>query len=165
MNNIQISPIKAEDYSDLILMAGDLFNEIIIKTNVQAVSFDPEKALIRAKDLISNEKYWVFMAKDIVSGKNIGFISLYESFALYTDGAFGTIPELFITQRYRSNKIGKALMNEVIKFAKGKSWTRLEVTTPPLPQFDKTLNFYQINGFEITGGRKLKREIKHTTKR
>jgi len=35
-------------------------------------------------------------------------------------------------------------------------WTRLEVTTPPLPQFDKTLAFYTREGFSITGGRKLK---------
>ncbi|WP_051309553.1 GNAT family N-acetyltransferase [Desulfogranum japonicum] len=163
MKNITIAPIQAEDFSDLILLVGDLLNEIMTKINLHAFHFDPEKTLIIAKDLISNEKYWVFMAKDIVSGKNIGFISLYESFALYSEGAYGTIPELFISQKYRSNKIGNALVNEAIKFAKGKNWSRLEVTTPPLPQFDKTLNFYQVNGFEITGGRKLKIEIKHTT--
>ena len=32
----------------------------------------------------------------------------------------------------------------------------LEVTTPPLPQFDKTLAFYEREAFAITGGRKLK---------
>jgi hypothetical protein len=30
------------------------------------------------------------------------------------------------------------------------------VTTPPLPQFDRTLAFYAKQGFAITGGRKLK---------
>jgi len=35
-------------------------------------------------------------------------------------------------------------------------WKRLEVTTPPLPQFDNTLAFYEREGFAITGGRKLK---------
>jgi hypothetical protein len=30
------------------------------------------------------------------------------------------------------------------------------VTTPPLPVFDRTLRFYQSNGFEVAGGRKLK---------
>lgn len=89
-------------------MVGGLLNEIMAKINVQAFNFDPEETLIRAKDLISNEKYWVFMAKDVVSGKNIGFISLYESYALHSEGAFGTIPELFISQKYRSNKIGNA---------------------------------------------------------
>ncbi len=35
-------------------------------------------------------------------------------------------------------------------------WTRLEVTTPPLPQFDRALAFYEREGFSISGGRKLK---------
>jgi hypothetical protein len=30
------------------------------------------------------------------------------------------------------------------------------VTTPPLPPFEKTLAFYEREGFAIAGGRKLK---------
>lgn len=41
-------------------------------------------------------------------------------------------------------------------FGISRGWTRLEVTTPPLPQFDKTLAFYERQGFAISGGRKLK---------
>ena len=40
-----------------------------------------------------------------------------------------------------------------------KGWTRLEVTTPPLPEFDRTLAFYQQQGFSISGGRKLKMDL------
>ena len=36
---------------------------------------------------------------------------------------------------------------------------RLEVTTPPLPEFERTLSFYETNNFEISGGRKLKTDI------
>lgn len=165
MKNIQITPVKTEDYPDIVFMVGELLREIMDNIKVQAFNFDPEETLERAKDLISKGKYWVFLAKDIASKKNIGFISLYESYALYSEGAFGTIPELFISPTYRSKKIGNALINEAIKFGNIKGWSRLEVTTPPLPQFDKTLNFYTINGFEISGGRKLKIDIKHTTNR
>ena len=35
----------------------------------------------------------------------------------------------------------------------------LEVRTLPLPEFDRTLAFYQRAGFSISGGRKLKREL------
>jgi len=41
-------------------------------------------------------------------------------------------------------------------FGASKGWTRLEVTTPPLPAFERTLAFYEREGFAITGGRKLK---------
>jgi hypothetical protein len=37
-----------------------------------------------------------------------------------------------------------------------RGWTRLEATTPPLPEFDRALRFYKANGFEVTGGKKLK---------
>lgn len=48
------------------------------------------------------------------------------------------------------------LIQSVKDFADEKGWKRLEVTTPPLPQFDATLSFYEREGFEISGGRKLK---------
>jgi hypothetical protein len=47
-------------------------------------------------------------------------------------------------------------MSQAKAFGSSRGWKRLEVTTPPLPQFDKTLSFYERVGFEITGGRKLK---------
>jgi len=37
-----------------------------------------------------------------------------------------------------------------------RGWKRREVTTPPLPEFDRTLAFYPREGFAVTGGRTLK---------
>ena len=48
------------------------------------------------------------------------------------------------------------LVEQAKVFGQSRGWTRLEVTTPPFPQFDKTLAFYEQDGFAITGGRKLK---------
>ena len=84
---------------------------------------------------------------------------MYESYALYAEGAYGTIPELYIKKEYRSLNIGKLLLKQAKEFAISKNWKRLEVTTPPLPQFDRTLSFYEDNSFEIAGGRKLKTDI------
>lgn len=84
---------------------------------------------------------------------------MYESYALYAEGAYGTIPELYIKKDYRSLNIGKLLLEKAKEFAISKKWKRLEVTTPPLPQFDRTLSFYEDNSFEIAGGRKLKTDI------
>jgi len=60
---------------------------------------------------------------------------------------------------YRSQYIGRELINEIVNFAKNKQWKRLELCTPPLPEFDRTVKFYQANGFEITGGYKMKYAI------
>lgn len=42
-------------------------------------------------------------------------------------------------------------------FAKDKQSMRLELCTPPIPGFDRTCIFYKENGFEITGGYKMKK--------
>ena len=86
----------------------------------------------------------------------VGFITLYEGHALYAEGAFGTIPELFVRSEFRSQHVGQRLVEQAKTFANSRGWKRLEVTTPPLPQFDKTLAFYEREAFTITGGRKLK---------
>ena len=62
----------------------------------------------------------------------------------------------FVRPGFRSQNVGLGLVAQARHFGNSRAWTRLEVTTPPLPQFDKTLAFYEREGFEITGGRKLK---------
>jgi GNAT superfamily N-acetyltransferase len=88
-------------------------------------------------------------------GKPIGFISLYESYSLYANGAFGTIPELYVVPGYRKQGVGMALLDAAKKFGVRKGWTRIEVTTPPLPAFQQTLHFYEREGFAVSGGKKL----------
>ena len=90
------------------------------------------------------------------SGHPEGFITLYESYALYAEGAFGTIPELYVRPEYRTNGLGHHLVSRAKSFGTLRGWTRLEVTTPPLPQYDRTMAFYEREEFAITGGRKLK---------
>jgi GNAT superfamily N-acetyltransferase len=91
--------------------------------------------------------------------KPLGFLALYDSYALYTEGAFGTIPEFFVRPAHRSMGVGTALLTEANRLGRRKGWRRLEVITPPLPQFERTLAFYQRHGFSISGGRKLKAEL------
>ncbi len=157
--NIEIKPVVQEDYLDLSIMVGELLNEIMTEINNNAFNYDQTKTLKRAKDLISRDKYWVYVAKDTRLGANVGFISIYESYALYAEGAYGTIPELYVRPSSRSKGIGKQLLEEASRFAVNKDWKRLEVTTPPLPEFERTLNFYLSNEFEVSGGKKLKMDI------
>ena len=159
MSSIEITPISKEHYHELSVMVGELLNEIMNKINEKAFNFDEKETEKRAQALIEDEKYWVFLAKDTESGALIGFVSLYESYALYTEGAYGTIPELYVRPDWRSKNIGKSLLNRATEYAQTKKWGRLEVTTPPLPEFKRTLKFYQENNFEISGGKKLKLRI------
>ncbi|MEW8500042.1 MAG: GNAT family N-acetyltransferase, partial [Candidatus Thiodiazotropha taylori] len=121
-------------------------------------NYDLEEISIILQDLIEQNKYIVFIACS-ERNESIGLLTLYESYALYAGGAFGTIPELYVQPAYRSSQVGLRLLLHAREFAASKGWSRLEVTTPPLPQFDKTLAFYEREGFAITGGRKLKMDL------
>ena len=159
MSEIEITSVNEESYGVLSLMVGELLSEIMDAVDEKVFNFDRNVTEKRAKGLIDAKKYWVFIANDIATGDVVGFVSLYESYALYAEGAYGTIPELYVRPAWRSNHVGTMLLESVMGYAKTRGWKRLEVTTPPLPEFDRTLHFYQTNGFEISGGRKLKVDI------
>lgn len=143
-----------QDVPQLAGMVGELLAEIMAKIGVQAFNFDLDATIDRLGAFISQEKYFVFAAWD--GDAPAGFIALYESYALYAEGAFGTIPEFYVHPAFRSKALGLQLLSQAKTFGRSRGWKRLEVTTPPLPEFDKTLAFYEREGFAITGGRKLK---------
>lgn len=153
--DIAIQRATADDAQEVAVMVGELLAEIMNAIGVQAFNFNLEETTARLKDFLDREKYFVFVARN-KSGDTIGFVALYESHALYAEGAFGTIPELYVRPEYRSSNVGLSLISQAKSFGTSRGWKRLEVTTPPLPQFDKTLAFYEREGFAISGGRKLK---------
>ena len=153
--NISIQRATINDALEVAVMVGELLNEIMSAIGVQAFNFSLDETTARLKGFIDREKYFVFVAQSENAGP-VGFIALYESHALYAEGAFGTIPELFVRPEFRSQDLGLRLVEQAKTFGSSRGWKRLEVTTPPLPQFDKTLTFYGREGFAITGGRKLK---------
>ncbi len=145
----------AADAPQIAVLVGELLAEIMNVTGVKAFDFNLGETSARLTDFLRQKRYFVFVAH--ANGVNAaGFIALYESFALYAGGAFGTIAEFYVRPEYRGNELGLRLMSQAKSFGKSCGWTRLEVTTPPLPHFDRTLAFYERQGFSITGGRKLK---------
>jgi GNAT superfamily N-acetyltransferase len=153
--NTIIEKAGADDSHEIAVMVGELLSEIMNTIDVQAFHFNLEETTDRLKDFLNREKYFVFIAR-AEGGSPVGFVALDESYALYAEGPFGTIPELYVRPKYRSNNVGFRLISQARSFGTSRGWKRLEVTTPPLPQFDRTLAFYEREGFAITGGRKLK---------
>lgn len=150
---------KKEQSDAIAVLVGELLQEIMDRIGIDVFHFDLKETKERLVDFIEHEKNFVFIAQDNENGELIGFVTVYEGYALYAEGAFGTMAELYVKPSYRSQGLGKMLIQAVKDFGDQRDWKRLEVTTPPLPQFEATLSFYEREGFEISGGRKLKRVL------
>lgn len=156
MNMITIERATYDQADEIAVLVGDLLQEIMDRIGIDVFHFDLQETQERLADFITTEKSFVFIASHETTGKIVGFVSVYEGYALYAEGAFGSMAELYVKPSYRSQGIGNMLIQSVKDFGNERGWKRLEVTTPPLPQFDATLAFYEREGFEISGGRKLK---------
>ena len=154
---MQYKLIENEQAEEIANLAVCLTNEIIERTGIKHFEVDVPLAIELCKNYVSSGLYSVIAAFD--AGNIVGFGALCESHSLYAEGTFGIIQEFYVMPEYRSKEVGKGLIQEIIKFAKTNKWKRLELCTPPIPEFDRTVEFYQSNGFEITGGYKMKHAI------
>ncbi len=154
---IQIHTAVPDEAEVIAAMVGELLHEIMAAVEAKVFGFDHGETMARARSWIGDGLYQVLLARS--AEEPVGFLALYQSYALYTEGVYGTIPELYVRPAYRSRGVGAALLAEARRLGRAKGWTRLEVTTPPLPQFERSLLFYERQGFRISGGRKLKLEL------
>lgn len=138
-------------------MVGELLEEIMAVIGSRAFDFELDATITRLTDFVSKEIYVGHVA--YINDAAIGFVTAYQSQSLYANGAYGTIPELYVRPPYRSQKVGEQLLLAIAETGREKGWTLLEVTTPPVPEFDRTLAFYEKSGFRITGGRKLRFDL------
>jgi GNAT superfamily N-acetyltransferase len=156
--HIRISRAGPADAAVIAEMVGELLQEIMTAIGSKVFSFDSTDTEHRLRTWLGNGTYTVFVARGD-RNEVMGFLAVYESYALYAEGAFGTIPELYVRPAFRSQGVGSRLLAEAREFAKSRRWTRIEVTTPPLPQFARTLAFYERQNFSVSGGRKMKTDI------
>ena len=154
---IQIAQAQPEDADSVATLVGELLHEIMAAVKDKVFDFHHVDTVVRARSWLKDGLYTVLLAHE--GGEPLGFLALFESYALYTEGAYGTIPEFYVRPAHRSKGLGTALLGQARRLGQSRGWRRLEVTTPPLPQFDGTLIFYQREGFSISGGRKLKLEL------
>ena len=155
---IHIERAQPDDARVIAELEGELLHEIMAGAGV-AFGFDPVATERRARAWLTEDHSLMWLAKDGESGHVVGFVAVYEAYALYAEGTFGTISELFVQPSHRSQGIGRTLVETVKRWAADCRWTRLEVTTPPLPSFGRTLSFYTRHGFSISGGHKMKATV------
>jgi GNAT superfamily N-acetyltransferase len=82
----------------------------------------------------------------------VGALSIAETISIYAGGYIGVVNELYVTPEYRSEGVGKMLLDAAKALAEERGWKRIELTTPG-DEFEKTLRFYEREGFTRIGPR------------
>lgn len=106
----------------------------------------------RFEEIDSDDRHSTVLAYVEEKDEYVGVITVTESLALYAGGRIGVINELYVEPQYRSEGVGKMLLDAVKDLARERGWVRLELTTPG-DEFEKTLRFYQREGFMRIGPR------------
>ncbi len=78
-------------------------------------------------------------------------LTLSMAFAIYANGEYGVIDEMYVDPRYRSAGVGALLVQSAAEIGKRKGWNRIDVTAPESERWDRTRHFYEKLGFVFTG--------------
>jgi GNAT superfamily N-acetyltransferase len=132
-----------------------LLDEISAAIGAAQFDVDLDRLARQAREFLACGHYIVFLARS-EAGLPVGVLAMYRAGTLYAGGDFGVISEFYVSPQNRGAGIGARLLAAAQAFALEQRWTRLEVTAPPLPHFERTQLFYERNGFAVTGGRKLR---------
>jgi GNAT superfamily N-acetyltransferase len=155
--DIIFSVASVNDASVIGALVVDLTTEICELTNAAHFDIDLSSTIERCKSLINEGHYAAIIAshKDVP----IAVVTLSETYALYAGGKIGVIQEFYVAPDFRASGLGSMLIEQVKAYGHQHEWSCIELCTPPLPEFERTLNFYQKNGLTPVGGRKMRQTL------
>lgn len=135
-------------------MVVELTEEICQRTDTQHFDIDLPETIQRCREFFQSGKYAAILCS--FGNQVIGFTTLSETYALYAGGKIGVVQEFYIAPDFRSGGAGAKLIEQVKQYGRQNDWACVELCTPLLPEFERTLSFYQSNGLTPVGGRKMR---------
>jgi GNAT superfamily N-acetyltransferase len=153
---IQVRQAVAADAGIVAALVQELTDEIMRACDGPPFRYDAAATAALCAQWIDDGRYTVLLAW--VDDRPAGVITVAESHALYAGGKIGIVQECYAVPDYRSHGVGSALVERVQALAPARGWAALELCTPPLPQFERTLAFYRRHGLLPVGGRKMRRQ-------
>jgi GNAT superfamily N-acetyltransferase len=141
-----ITRATADDIDTVLELVNRLLVELSDETS-QSAAMDRPK--IVADLSVAAERWTAFLAVD--GRSTIGVITLTEAVAAYAGGRYGIISELYVDLAHRCRQVGAQLLAAVRTEGQARGWACIEVTAPPGPRWDRSVAFYERNGFVFTG--------------
>ena len=140
--------VKQCDSGDVSLIA-DYASRLLKELRGKHVPLDHLTSSIR--QWMAQEKYHAFFAFN--EQQIVGLITVAEHYALFAEGNFGVIQELYISPEHRSAGIGAKLISAVKQLSVEKQWHIIELSTPDRIKWERTYDFYTREGFYEVGAR------------
>ena len=116
----------------------------------------PERAATLAalsQRLLAEPQNFTALIAEDAEGRAVAALTLSACAALYAGGHFGEIAEFYVVPAHRSGGLGAQMLAAAAALARERGWPRLEVGAPPLPDWQRSLDFYLRCGFEEVGPR------------
>ncbi|MBQ4837158.1 MULTISPECIES: GNAT family N-acetyltransferase [Pseudoalteromonas] len=152
--DISFKVATREDCEIIAEMVVQLTTEICQLTRAQHFEIDLKSTARRCFKLMGEGHYSAIIG--FYQNEPIAVATMTETYALYAGGKIGVVQEFYVSDAYRSHGVGSMLIEQVQAYGHERSWSCLELCTPPLPEFERTLSFYQRNGLVPVGGRKMR---------
>jgi GNAT superfamily N-acetyltransferase len=134
-----------------------LTQEICERTQAQHFTIDLQHTVQRCEELLSAGHYAAIIGWSETIPVAVATIT--ETYALYAGGKIGVIQEFYVIPDFRSCGVGAMLIEQVKRYGQKRQWSCIELCTPPLPEFERALNFYQHQGLVPVGGRKMRQNL------
>ncbi|MCQ8118863.1 GNAT family N-acetyltransferase [Methylomonas rosea] len=151
---IQATPDHGEIIGSLVVQ---LTQEICERTHAQHFDIDLEGTVQRCEELLSAGHYAAIIGRS--DKRPVAVATIAETYALYAGGKIGVIQEFYVIPEFRCSGVGALLIEQVRHYGQQRGWSCMELCTPPLPEFERTLSFYQQNGLIPVGGRKMRQNL------
>jgi len=155
--NISFREATINDAETIGSFVVALTREICELTQTANFDIDLKSTITRCHELMRDGHYCSIIG--MCDGKPVAVVTMTLTYALYAGGKIGLIQEFFVEPQYRASGIGSLLIEQVQAYGKCHQWSCIELCTPPLPAFERTLNFYQTNGLIPVGGRKMRQNL------
>ena len=148
----------ADEAETVARLVFALTGEISTRTNAQHFDIDLQTTITRCRELMSAGHYSAIIGR--LNDAPVAIATFTETYALYAGGKIGVVQEFYVKPESRSANIGAELIEVVQKHGEKQGWACIELCTPPLPEFERTVEFYRAHGLNLVGGRKMRQSIR-----
>ena len=154
---ISIRLAHPEDARTIAGFVTALTEEICAAMKSRYFNLDLEETTELCRELMEQKRYVALLA--FAHNEPVGVATLTEGCALYVGGALATVQEVYVVPEERSHGIGAALMASIHEMGTARQWKAIELCTPPLPEFERSVKFYEGQDFRVVGGRKMRMNV------